>query len=51
MDKDFRILEMFKKCDDGTESYSTTCIPKMFPTLAPSHITPQGDYFKDDPSQ
>jgi hypothetical protein len=24
------------KCDDGTESYSTTRIPKMFPTVAAS---------------
>jgi hypothetical protein len=25
-----------KKCDDGTESYSTTWVPKMFPTVTAS---------------
>jgi hypothetical protein len=25
-----------KKCDDGTESYSTTEVPTMFPTVAAS---------------
>jgi hypothetical protein len=38
MDKDFRILKMLsppkKKCDNGTERYSTTGTPKMFPTVA-----------------
>jgi hypothetical protein len=27
-----------KKCDNGTESYSTTGVPKMFPTVAGSII-------------
>jgi hypothetical protein len=30
MDEDFRIL----KSADGTESYTTTAVPKMFPTVA-----------------
>jgi hypothetical protein len=25
-----------KKCDDGTESYFTTGVPRMFPTVAAS---------------
>jgi hypothetical protein len=25
-----------KKCDNGTESYSTPGVPKMFPTVAAS---------------
>jgi hypothetical protein len=26
--------DITEKCDDGTESYSTTGVPKMFPTVA-----------------
>jgi hypothetical protein len=29
-------MRTFKKCDDGTERYSTTGVPKMFPTVAAS---------------
>jgi hypothetical protein len=28
------ILKTSEKCDDGIESYSTTGVPKMFPTVA-----------------
>jgi hypothetical protein len=36
-DEDFRILKILKaKCDDGTESYSTTGAPKIFPAAAAS---------------
>jgi hypothetical protein len=27
------ILKTSKNCDDGTESYSTTGFPKIFPTV------------------
>jgi hypothetical protein len=36
MDKDFRIPKTSKKCDYGTERYSTTGVPKMFQTMAAS---------------
>jgi hypothetical protein len=29
-------MKMSKKCDDGTESYSTAGVPKMFPSVAAS---------------
>jgi hypothetical protein len=32
--KDNKDIPKKKKCDDGTESYSTTGVPKMFPTTA-----------------
>jgi hypothetical protein len=32
----FPIMKTFKKCNDDTESYSTTQVPKMFPTVAAS---------------
>jgi histone-lysine N-methyltransferase SETMAR len=32
----FRDIEDIKKCDYGTESCSTTGVPKMFPTVATS---------------
>jgi hypothetical protein len=32
----FQDIEDIKKCDDGTESCSTTGVPKMFPTVATS---------------
>jgi hypothetical protein len=31
-----RILKTSKKCDDGIESFSTTGVPKIFPTVAAS---------------
>jgi hypothetical protein len=35
--EDFGILKASKnKCDEGTESYYTTWVPKMFPTMAAS---------------
>jgi hypothetical protein len=30
----FQGMKISKKCDNGTESYSTTGVPKMFPTVA-----------------
>jgi len=27
------MLKKFRKCDDGTEIYSTTGVPEMFPTV------------------
>jgi hypothetical protein len=34
-EEDFRILMTSKtECDDSTESYSTTGVPKMFPPVA-----------------
>jgi hypothetical protein len=36
MDEDLRILKTSKKCDDGTESCSTTGVSKIFPTVAAS---------------
>jgi hypothetical protein len=35
-DENFRILKTSKKCDNSTESYSTTRVPKMFPAVAVS---------------
>jgi hypothetical protein len=35
-DEDFRIVKTSEKCDSGTESYSTTGVQKMFPTVAAS---------------
>jgi hypothetical protein len=35
MDEDFRLLMKTKKYDNCTETYSTTGVPKMFPTVAP----------------
>jgi hypothetical protein len=32
----FQGTENIQKCDDGTESYTTTGIPKMFPTVTAS---------------
>jgi hypothetical protein len=32
----FQDIEDIQNCDDGTESYSTTGIPKIFPTVAAS---------------
>jgi len=32
----FRILKTFKKYDNGTENYSRTGVPKIFPTVAAS---------------
>jgi hypothetical protein len=29
-------MKISKKCDDGTERYFTTGVPKMFPTVAAS---------------
>jgi hypothetical protein len=37
--EDFRILKTSKKCDDGTERYSTTGDPKMFPIVAVSLVS------------
>jgi hypothetical protein len=44
------------KCDDGTESYSITEVPKMFPTVAGSIVglsaqLLKGKYFESDTSQ
>jgi hypothetical protein len=38
MDEDFRILKTSEQYDDGTESYSTTKVSKMFPTVAGSIV-------------
>jgi hypothetical protein len=35
-DEDFRMKKTLKKCDNGTESYSTTGVLKMFPTVVAS---------------
>jgi hypothetical protein len=32
------IMKTSKNCDDTTESYSTTGVPKMFPTVACSIV-------------
>jgi hypothetical protein len=32
--QDIEDIQKKKKCDDGTESYSTTGVPKMCPTVA-----------------
>jgi hypothetical protein len=40
--EDFRILKTSKKCDDDTESYSITEVPKMFLTVAALCIAAQG---------
>jgi hypothetical protein len=34
----FEDTEDIQKCDDGTESYSTTGVPKIFPTVAGSIV-------------
>jgi hypothetical protein len=37
-DDNFEILKMSRKYDEGSESCSTTAVPKMFPTMAASLI-------------
>jgi hypothetical protein len=32
----FQDIDIQKKCDDSTESYSTTGVPEVFPTVAAS---------------
>jgi hypothetical protein len=34
--EDFKIMKTFQKCEDGTESYSTTGVQKMCPTATAS---------------
>jgi hypothetical protein len=52
-DKYFRILKTSKKCDNGTESYSTAGVPKNVPnsgSIVGLRAT-QGEYFEGDPPQ
>jgi hypothetical protein len=47
-------LKTSKKCDDGTERYSTTGVPKMFPTMTAfwaKCIATEAEYFEDGPPQ
>jgi hypothetical protein len=48
------IEDIQKKSNDGTESSSTTGVPKMFPVVEhcwAKCVAIQGEYFKGDPSQ
>jgi hypothetical protein len=51
----FRATEdIQKECDDGTESYSTKGVPKMFPTWQhrwAKCLGAKGEYLEGDPSQ
>jgi hypothetical protein len=50
----FQDIEDTRKCEDDTESYSTTGVPEMFPTVAASLsqcTAAQGKYLECDPSQ
>jgi hypothetical protein len=49
----FQDTEDIQKYDDGIEGYSTTGIPKMFPTVHhwAKNIAAHGEYLKGDPSQ
>jgi hypothetical protein len=53
MGRIFQDIEDTKICDDGTESYSTTEVPKMFAIVAAKGmgIAAEGEYFEGDPSQ